>query len=143
MLYHMCPKSTWDDCKATNTPYYPPTYHQDGFIHLTGDPKLLIQVANHFYQNEKGDWIVLLIDENRLSSKVVFEPAMPVGDRPSAGIGITAQQNKVDTGLGEEEQQLFPHLYGTINVEAVTGYLPIVRSDDGAFLSIPGLAEES
>ena len=36
--------------------YYPPTYEQDGFIHLTADPLKLLGVANHFYKSSIGDW---------------------------------------------------------------------------------------
>lgn len=43
---------------------------QDGFIHLTADPKLLLEVANRFYQNSTGDWEVLVIDPAKLTAEV-------------------------------------------------------------------------
>jgi len=120
----------WRECKATKTPYYPPTYQSDGFIHLTAQPALLLEVANHFYSQEAGEWIVLCIDDAKLCSKVVFEPAMPVGDKPTS-----------ENFGNDKEQQLFPHLYGTIDFEAVSDEVAMVRSEtNGAFLSIPGLA---
>ena len=45
-------------------------YEQDGFIHLTADPQLLVTVANHFYTSSQGDWIVLVIDSSKLSAEV-------------------------------------------------------------------------
>jgi uncharacterized protein (DUF952 family) len=43
---------------------------QDGFIHLTADPSLLLEVANRFYTNSSGDWEVLVIDPAKLSAEV-------------------------------------------------------------------------
>ncbi len=43
---------------------------QDGFIHLTKGPGLLLTVANHFYKDVPGDWYVLGIDSSMLTSKV-------------------------------------------------------------------------
>lgn len=37
------------------------------------------------------------------------------------------------------EQQLFPHLYGTIDFPAVTRELAVARGPDGTFLSIQGV----
>jgi uncharacterized protein (DUF952 family) len=54
----------------------------------------------------------------------VFEPAAPVGSTPAKE---------------SQAQQLFPHLYGTIDAAAVVRELPVVRAADGAFLAIEGL----
>ncbi len=43
---------------------------QDGFIHLTKEADLLLGVANHFYKQVPGDFLVLAIDSKQLSSKV-------------------------------------------------------------------------
>ena len=53
-LYHLVPKSQWSDCQGRCTPYYPATYTQDGFIHLTKEASLLLPVANHFYKDVPG-----------------------------------------------------------------------------------------
>jgi hypothetical protein len=42
----------------------------DGFIHLTKEPQLLLGVANHFYTQVPGTFLVLAIDSTKLSSKV-------------------------------------------------------------------------
>lgn len=44
-LYHLVQLAGWRTDQASGTPYYPPTYAQDGFIHLTADPALLLTVA--------------------------------------------------------------------------------------------------
>lgn len=43
---------------------------QDGFIHLTQEAELLLGVANHFYKQVPGDFLVLAIDSKQLTSKV-------------------------------------------------------------------------
>lgn len=53
-LYHLVPQSKWQECKKAGKQYLPPTYAQDGFIHLTKEPELLLPVANHFYKGEQG-----------------------------------------------------------------------------------------
>jgi hypothetical protein len=45
-------------------------YAQDGFIHLTADPQLLLTVANHFYTASQGDWLVLVLDSSKLAAEV-------------------------------------------------------------------------
>ncbi|KAF6263908.1 hypothetical protein COO60DRAFT_1634833 [Scenedesmus sp. NREL 46B-D3] len=122
-LYHLVQQDIWQQCKDSAHAYFPPTYEADGFIHLTKEAQLLLGVANHFYTQVPGTFLVLAIDSAKLSSKqVVFEAAAPVGDqRPLEG------------------QQLFPHLFGTIDFAAVCAELPVERAADGTFLAIPGL----
>lgn len=100
--------------------------HTDGFIHATAEPKFLLQVGNNFYKTVLGDWICLKIDVGKLLSKVVYEPAMPVGD---------IQSMKYDN------EPLFPHIYGSINAESVVEVFDIIRSLDGSFHSITDLVD--
>lgn len=76
-MFHMCPADTWASLKQTSTNYYPPTYEADGFIHLTADPSLLLQVGNHFYKGDPGKWILLVIDSSKLSSEVRIHHRSP------------------------------------------------------------------
>eukprot|EP00882_Tetradesmus_deserticola_P007484 GHRQ01007883.1.p1 GENE.GHRQ01007883.1~~GHRQ01007883.1.p1 ORF type:complete len:137 (+),score=69.07 GHRQ01007883.1:309-719(+) len=121
-LYHLVQQDIWQQCKDTAQAYFPPTYEADGFIHLTKEPQLLLAVANQFYTQVPGTYLVLALDSTKLSSKVVFEAAAPVGNQKPM-----------------EGEQLFPHLYGTIDFAAVTAELPVERATDGTFLAIPGL----
>lgn len=47
---------------------------QDGFIHLTKEAPLLLGVANHFYKDIKDEFLVLVIDSRKLTSKVGEDP---------------------------------------------------------------------
>eukprot|EP00887_Chlorella_sp_A99_P007835 scaffold20.g7835.t1 len=128
-LYHMAEVERWRDFQARGEAYLPPTYEQDGFIHLTADPSLLLTVANHFYVASKGDWLVLVIDPAKFSAEVKFEPAAPVGEKQSTGL-LKEQQT---------DEPLFPHLYGALDLGSVVRELPMLRSSDGSFLGIQGL----
>jgi len=123
VLYHLVPKASWDETRAAGKPYFPPTYEQDGFIHLTKEPELLLGVANHFYKDVVGEYVVLCIDHGKLTSAVKFEPAAPVGDKGTDGVP-------------EKDTVLFPHLFGTIDYGAVSLEVPVARAGDGSFLSI-------
>ena len=75
-----------------------------------------------------------------------FEPAAPVGNKSSGG--LLAGQQQEQEGQPEQQQQqqqqreepLFPHLYGSIDFEAVQQELPMHRAADGRFLGIEGLS---
>lgn len=127
---------------------------QDGFTHLTEDPKLLISVANHFYTDSKDDWLCLVLDNSKLANEVSglgctcdaahlhfpfwllyrdmvilqvkYEPAAPVGEKP----------RHVHPG---KEESVFPHLFGGINKEAIMEERGVQRSRDGSFISVEGM----
>ncbi len=88
-----------------------------GFLHLTQDPKVLVQVANTFLRSTSGDFLVLVVDPARLTAELRWEPPDPPAAPGTAMYG-----------------QLFPHLYGPINREAVVAVRPALRAPDGTFL---------
>ncbi|GIL50054.1 hypothetical protein Vafri_6355 [Volvox africanus] len=136
-LYHMVQKELWVAAKESNQPYFPPTYDQDGFIHLTADPAFLLGIGNHFYRSVRGDFLLLVLDPGKLTAKVVFEAAAPVGSKSVEG--LVTEDAPREAGKTESAPPLFPHLYGTIDYHAVQSELAIQRDADGTFLSIPGL----
>ena len=66
------------------------------------------------------------IDVMKLTSRVIYEPAMPVGDIQSAKF---------------DNEPLFPHIYGGINADSVVEVFNIIRSLDGTFHSIDNLVD--
>jgi len=124
----MCPKSAWDTCRDGVREYYPSTYEKDGFIHATKEPNMLVTIANHFYRDSPIDeeWVILVIDSDKLSSKVIYEPAAPVGDKSSFHKDINDED--------EQEEIMFPHIYGTIQEDAVVDIITMARDDSGTFL---------
>lgn len=99
-----------------------------------------------------GEWVVLVLDSGKLTAEVKFEPAAPVGNKSSGGLlgGDQQQQQQQADGAAaaapaapaaeaQPQEPLFPHLYGTIDFEAVVGELPVERDASGRFLSIQGV----
>jgi len=126
VLYHMCQKKIWEEAKAAESAYYPPTFEQDGFTHATSVATRLLTVANHFYTDSEGDWVCLVFRVSTLKKMGIIvkeEEAMPVGEK--------------DVG-NDWEDWVCPHVYGGIPPAAVEKELPIIR-DGPKFLSIEGV----
>jgi uncharacterized protein (DUF952 family) len=100
-LYHIVPRSAWT--AATAGPYRADSLATEGFIHCSNDDQVA-EVANRFY-TDQADLLVLCIDAGRL--------AAPVRDE--------------DAGTGE----LFPHVYGPIEREAVVEVRELRRGEEG------------
>jgi uncharacterized protein (DUF952 family) len=123
-VYHMCDEALFNSMTANNAMYYPPTYPQDGFIHATGNPNLLLDAGNHFYKSVKGDWVCLKLEPSQLGGKIIYEAPAPVGNTAA---------------FDYKDAPKFPHIYGGIPAKAVIKRYRIIRGEDGSFLSIEGL----
>lgn len=124
-IFHLALVDDWQRAIDDNAIYYPPTYEADGFTHGTSEAKRLIDVANHFYQDSKGDWLCLRMTEQSLADagiEVRFEAPAPVGDK--------------DGTMDGAESVLFPHLQGGIPPAAVLATHAVTRDDKGRFLDI-------
>ena len=114
------------DALSNNQPYQPPTYEHDGFIHLSSDASLLIDIGNNFYKSVEGAYQLLCIDTDILpEGELKYEAAAPVGNMPAHPTG--------------ESNPLFPHLYGLLMASYVVKICKVSRGVDGEFLSIEGL----
>ena len=97
--------------------YAPASLRDDGFIHCSTIAQV-IDTANRFYRGQY-DLVVLHVDESRLKSPLKYEaPTMMHGE--SAG-------------------ELFPHLYGELNIDAVVRIVELRREADGSFQLPDGL----
>ena len=124
-LYHLVAKSEWKAATDKGVEYYPPTYAADGFVHLTANPSLLLEVANHFYKDDRREYLVLVLNPEKLRGTVKFEAAAAVGDK------------ETKTGGYAKEAALFPHLYNSgIGPSALVDSLEVRRDASGTFLSI-------
>ena len=85
---------------------------------------------------------MLKLDRTKLSSVVKFEPAAPVGDRQTKRFQ-TADASAHASAQSAQAEQLFPHLYGTIDFDAVVDELDVGRVQDGSFVSIDGIASQA
>ena len=76
IIYHLVPADHWHGLNPT-TPYIPRDFESDGFIHCTRGLNLLLQVANTYYRTVPGAFLLLVIDESRVSAEVKYEGGFP------------------------------------------------------------------
>lgn len=115
MILHITSKQEWLDAQARGE-YVAPSLTSEGFIHCSTD-KQILNVANAFYRG-RTDLVVLSLDETRIRSEVKWEaPAGPPAENIS-------------------EADLFPHVYGPINLDAIASVLDFQPdSETGLFTS--------
>ncbi|HEY3290627.1 MAG TPA: DUF952 domain-containing protein, partial [Anaerolineae bacterium] len=141
MILHLVSKKEWDS-KPASDPYAPDAFSKDGFIHCTQGEALLLQVANRFYKDVAGDFVVLEIDESKVQPALKWEAAADVA--PAAPTPLPPQvapvanppaetmppEAKAEYGAAPEAPAtppvpteptppvtgpLFPHIYGPLN----------------------------
>jgi uncharacterized protein (DUF952 family) len=103
-IYHLVTEGEFR-AQVKGNAYVPARFEQNGFIHCTGDLDTLLAVANDYFSGVEEPVLVLIIETAKLTAEVRFEQPAPV------------------TGGGAshlEGAQLFPHIYGPLNLDAVT-----------------------
>lgn len=104
-LLHISTPDQLDEARSQGE-YLDPSLDTEGFIHLSTPEQILIP-ANERYAGQSG-LILLVIEGDRLSSRLVFED--------SYGSGID-----------------FPHVYGPINLDAIVDSVEFPANADGMF----------
>jgi uncharacterized protein (DUF952 family) len=90
---------------APGEEYLPPHFADEGFIHCTDGADNLAAVGNRYYKDDPRDFLVLVIDKERVLSPIRYE----------------------DPG------QIYPHIYGPLNADAIVDRRPALRNSDGTF----------
>ena len=96
-IYHVTTQKEWEQAKM-NGEYKPAGYAQDGFIHCSVE-KQVAGVLDRFYKGQTG-LIKLKIEKAKVSRPVLFELAVDL-------------------------DELFPHIYGTLNLDSVVEVINI------------------
>jgi uncharacterized protein (DUF952 family) len=104
LIYILCSLADYETAMHQGT-YQPESLETEGFIHASPAEKLT-RVANKYYQDKK-DLQLLYINPERVTSQILWEP-ISNGD-------------------------LYPHIYGPLNVDAVTMHRLIRPKEDGTF----------
>ncbi len=105
MILHITKRTEWQDAISTGE-YRTASLRDQGFIHCS-TPDQVVLVANFLFAGQSG-LILLCVDEGKLNAEVRYENL-------------------------EGGQQLFPHVYGSINVDAVVGVVDFEPETDGCF----------
>lgn len=109
MITHIIQENDWEEAKKKGI-YDPPSLGSEGFIHCSNIDQV-VDVANKNFDGEE-DLLLLLIDEKKVESKVVYEDLYSEGEK-------------------------YPHIYGPLNIEAVQEVHSFLSDDDGRF-KLPG-----
>lgn len=115
-IYHIAAADEWQAARQAGS-YAPPSLAAEGFIHCSRKDQIL-PVANTFYAGRR-DLLLLVIDPSRLTADLRFEP--PAGGAPQ----------------GLHATETFPHIYGRLNLNAVTDVLPLQPDAQGRFVRLP------
>lgn len=105
LLVHIIEAEAWAAAQAVGS-YAAASLETEGFIHLS-QPQQVVWVANQFYQGQSG-LMLLCIDPAQLTAELRYDEV------PGHGT--------------------FPHLYGALNLEAVTQVLPFELCAEGGFV---------
>lgn len=103
-IFHITQRQQWQEAKSLES-YRGDTLDSEGFIHCS-TARQLVKVANRFFANQKH-LVILLIDSDRVQSEVRYELA--------------------------EVDELFPHIYGALNIDAVFQVIDLEPGEDGFF----------
>jgi uncharacterized protein (DUF952 family) len=116
-ILHITSRPEWQSAEKRGV-FAASSLMSEGFIHCS-TPQQVVQVANALYRGQSG-LVLLVVDETRLKPEVRWE----------APAGAPAQ--------GVSDADLFPHIYGPVNVDAVVSVLDFNPDPAGTF-SLPPL----
>jgi uncharacterized protein (DUF952 family) len=115
LILHITSKQEWLSAQQRGE-YVAPSLQTEGFIHCSTE-KQVLHVANAFYRG-RNDLVLLKLDEAKLNSELKWEP--PAGT-PAPGIS---------------ESDKFPHIFGAINLTAVSSVVDFPPDSDGGWHSL-------
>lgn len=92
MIYHVVQKSKWEAALQQGF-YDADSLANEGFIHLS--TKEQVAGVLQRYHQEQNDLLLLQVDETKLTAELKYE-------------------------LAPSMNEMFPHLYGRLNLDAVT-----------------------
>jgi len=118
MIYHITGLRAWREAQQRDE-YRVESLETEGFIHCSTKTQVL-PVAEKYYKGQRR-LLLLMIDPSLLSSDLKWEP--PSGGTPPPGV---------------PEGELFPHVYGPINLDAIVKVFDLETNPDGKY-NVPAL----
>jgi ribosomal-protein-serine acetyltransferase len=115
MIYHITSLAEWALAEKRGL-YRAPSLESQGFIHFSQIHQV-VPVADAFYRQQNG-LVLLCVDPARLDVPLKFEP--PALNAPDA----------------HADEDLFPHVYGPVDTQAVIRVFDFPANGDGCF-SLP------
>lgn len=102
-IVHLCTRSAWQAALQAGE-YRPPSVEAEGFIHCS-QPGQIVDVANLFFPGVR-DLVLLWIDPQQVYAEIRWEAVA---------------------------EQVFPHIYGPLNLAAVLAVSDFSPGADGVF----------
>ena len=112
IIFHITAREAWERAKAEGS-YRPEAFAAEGFIHCSTREQVA-RVADARFRG-RGGLVLLAIGTGRVTAGIVYENL-------------------------EGGRELFPHIYGELNADAVVGVLEFEPDKDGYF-STPSYEE--
>lgn len=106
-ILHICTQDEWASAQSAGE-YRASSLKSEGFIHCSRTGQIL-WVANQYYPGAV-DLLLLWIDPQKLAARLCWE---------------------------DLDGDVFPHLYGSLNLDAVTSVTDFVPDPDGVFRVVP------
>jgi uncharacterized protein (DUF952 family) len=107
ITFHLVPAVIWES-QAELDHYRPEGFEREGFIHCTDGEERLIETGNRHCAADPRPYLALSIKRDALTAPVKYE----------------------------DPSEVFPHIYGPLNRDAVIAIRRIVRDENGVFLAI-------
>ncbi|MCY7368198.1 MAG: DUF952 domain-containing protein [Chamaesiphon sp.] len=104
-ILHITQRQAWATAKNLGT-YRSDTLDSEGFIHCSTVAQV-IGSANRFFKNQT-DLVILKINIDRVTPEIRYE--------------------------GADSNNLFPHIYGELNIDGVIGLIDLESNPDGSFI---------
>jgi uncharacterized protein (DUF952 family) len=106
-IVHLCSANAWHEAIQQGQ-YTAASLTKEGFIHFSRSDQIL-KVANQFYRTQPN-LVLLWINPASLIAELRWEAV---------------------------DDDVFPHLYGPLNLDAVLAVTPFSADSDGFFYSVP------
>ena len=110
-ILHILPRYQWEQAQPDGV-YKGDTLDAEGFIHFS-KPEQVIRVANARFKGHNG-LLLALVDTDKLTAELKYE-------------------SPYEGGQPIESDEVFPHLYGPLNIDAVIRVLDFEPQADGTF----------
>ena len=111
MILHIVRRDDWENAIRKGE-YAPASLDTEGFIHCSTAAQV-VETANLFYRGQ-SDLVIVCLEEAHLTARLSYEPAVRLDDQRAAA--------------------LFPHVYGPLNLEAVSEVYEFPCDPEGRFV---------
>lgn len=105
LTFHLVSQKYFDAFDP-NSDYTPESFAREGFIHCTDGADEMARTANRYYKSNNEPHYYLYIDKDRVRARIQYDDAA----------------------------QIYPHIYGALNRDAIIAVRAARREIDGTFL---------